>query len=743
MGNTNLKWGSSAAILGAVLSLTPGEARAQNAESSASEDTIIVTAQRREQRLQDVPFAINAIDGEALQERGIQNLQDLGGRTPGVYFQNINAAAPQIYIRGIGTQQYDNSAEPPVGVFVDEVPAVGFASVPSELFDVARIEVLRGPQGTLYGRNTIGGAINIVTNAPTRDFEAQAQADIGNYDLVRIRGAVSGPLTETLSARFSFVNSDRSNFSKNPVTGHGGNNDNSNAQRLRLEWKPTDRLVFDASIERSINDLAGAELKIRGTTNVGGLFVQSDPAPDAPYTTFSNEDGHQKRKLWNGSLRATYSFDGFDFTSITAYHWHDLDALRDLDSGPAPFIAMLELERGDQFTQELRLASTNQGSFRWLLGGFFYTSAYDRTETWEIGAFPHADLSAAFGLPSGSLFADYFNGRYDWTMNTKARSYALFGQVEFDLTSQVSIVAGLRYSKDRKEGSYSTASNAIVPFPAFLTTYSTNVERSWDSLDPAVTLNFQPNEDVLLYASFKQGYKSGGFQLRPPRAILAQTPYDPERVNAYEFGVKSQWLDRRITANLSVFHYDYEGLQVLGVTPGLPISLINNAASAKIDGAELELLARPNSRAELGISYAYLDARYGDYPEPAQPAPIQRKGNRLSRSPEHSVNAFAQYTLPIKDAGSVSFRLDYNWRSEIFFAANNTAVNRDGSVGLLNARLTYASPDDRWSLAAWATNLTKEVYCASNVPSVPSETASTCVVGAPRQVGATLTWKFK
>jgi iron complex outermembrane receptor protein len=721
----------AAAIFSAGTAAAQTGTAAETNEAGPAVEDIVVTAQRRSERLQDVPMAITALSSQQLEASGIKDLENIGGRTPGVYFKNLNVAQPQIYIRGIGTVQFDNSSEAPVGLFVDEVYIARHSAGLASLYDIDRIEVLRGPQGTLYGRNTIGGAINVITRDPTRDVSGEVEAEFGSYGAFRTRAAVGGPLSETLSARVAFATNDRKGWTRNTVTGKRSNDENNVAGRLKLLFEPSDgfRLKLSANYAR---DRGGAfEQEIKGTQNLGIAPSQVELTPDAPYVSQSNVDGYQNRRVWGTSIRAEADLsDSVSLTAITGYQDHVFDGLRDLDVGPIPLIRTKEDEAGDQFSQELRLASTGDTSLKWLVGAYYFTEDSVRTEQWTIGG--------VFPTPPFSLFA----GDYFWTYDGGITSYAAFGQMSYEFGDRFEVIAGLRYSRDRKSGAYLVSSNAALAVPSFVnptTGFAASVSDKWNSLDPAITLNFKPSETSLIYASYKTGFKSGGFQHRPSTALVAVTPFAPEDMKAWEFGAKTEWLDRRLVLNLSSFLYDYKDLQQLDLVPNTTITFTSNVGSARVRGAELEAIVRPATGVELSAGYSYLDAKYRDYVDSAG---IQRRGNYLNRAPKHSLNLAGQYAAEFADGSQLGFRLEYLWRDEVFFLQDNAPVNRDGPVGLLNGRIAFTSANESLTLSLLGTNLTKEVYCANQIVSVPSSFAATCVVGAPRQFSVNAKYRF-
>ncbi len=719
----------SAALLSAGMADTGWAQSATRAEEAptASDADIVVTAQRRSERLQDVPLSIAAFSSEQLATSGVKSLEQLADRTPGVFFKSLNPAMPNAAIRGIGTTQSDNSAEAPIGLFVDDVYVASFAAGPSSFFDVDRIEILRGPQGTLYGRNTIGGAINIITRDPTRDLQGSLEGEIGTYGAIRTRVALSGPLSDTLSARVAFATNNRDGWTRNATLNNRRTNDENNVgARLKLLYEPSDRLRLKVTADYSRDNQTDALAEIKGTFAFPIAPPRAEATPD-PYVSQSDLYGYDKRKLWSVSLKGEYALsDSVGLTTITAYRHHRSNILRDLDSTALPVIAANDTEKGDQFSQEVRLASAGDTPFKWLLGAYYFTADSSRREFWTIGG----------TLPQFAAV----QGNYGWPFKGGTDSYAAFGQASYALTEQFEVVAGLRYSHDKKDGTFRVFSTAPSPLGAFVSPpagFTAAVSKSWSSVDPAVTLNFRPNQDVLFYASFKTGFKSGGFQNRPSTLIAATTAYDPEDVKVYEGGIKSQWFDRKLTANLSLYHYDYRDLQQTVLKPNTAITVTDNVGKARIRGGELELAFRPTSQLSLNLGYAYNDAIYKDYIDGSN---VQRAGNRLSRAPKHMWNLAGEYTLPT-GLGDLAFRLEYIHQSRIFYTPDNAGVNQEAPYGLLNARIAL-STSDRLTVSVRGSNLTKTDYCANQATSIPSLTAARCWVGAPREFALNVAYRF-
>jgi iron complex outermembrane receptor protein len=727
----------------------PSVASMANAEEDGDVfviEEIIVSAQKRAERLQDVPIAIDAFGSDMIDALGINELQDLSEQSPGVFFKNLDVAQPQVFIRGIGTVQFDASSEQPVGIFIDEVYVARHTASTGSLYDIERIEVLKGPQGTLYGRNTIGGAINVVTRAPSDEFEGYGEVELGRFNMFNFSGAVSGPLIkDKLSARVAFSSRDRDGWTRNAVTGNYNNDENSNAIRAKLHYTPNDALEIDLSADYSKDRLAGLNQELKGTQSFPFAAPQTELTPDDPFTAHHSIDGFFNRNVWGMSGRVTYNMEDISITSITAYREHDLEAARDLDAGPAALLDIREFEKGNQFSQELRIASEYADSkINWLAGLFYFKEKADRTEIWPLASLLDITLPDFFAksigiVPNSTAVPAFFStqdfqGDYSWRLDNENKNFAAFGQVSFNIIDQVTITGGLRYSYEKKKGTHYIGTDAAVPFAAFVNpgpgwtggpvSLVVPVAKDWSSLDPSVTIDFRPFEDALFYASYKKGFKSGGFQHRPADAALAATPYDPESVEVYELGAKTQWFDRRLQLNASGFMYDYTNLQLLSLKPGSIVTFTDNVAAASIDGFELEAVAYPLAGVMLTAGYSYLDATYDRFIDSSG---IDRAGQNLPRVPKNTFNATAQYSFDVGDIGIMTIRGEYSWRDEIFFLPDNAEPNRDGPVSLFNASITFESPDERWKLSLWGKNLTDKVYAGNQIINVPSTSAATVI----------------
>ncbi|RME65484.1 MAG: TonB-dependent receptor, partial [Alphaproteobacteria bacterium] len=591
------------------------------------------------------------------------------------------------------------------------------------------------PQGTLYGRNTIGGAINVVSKAPDPDFGGVLKVGLGNFDSYLAAGTVTGGLGDTLSGRLSFSSSDRTGFTTNTLTGEHGNSDNTDAIRLKLSYLPTDSLdiLLMADYARIRNDGQIQEPAGEPPFFASPLVPSVPPSPD-PFAQDINEVGFTNRDVWGVASKIDWHTEALTLTSISSYRESHVGELRDLDSTTLQVWRHLIDEDSRQFSQELRFSSAEPGApmtlggrLNWILGFYYYYENTDRLDTYLFGA--------------DSLFA-FLNGRTAVTdtyfVGLKTQSLAVFGQASFDITDQLSLTAGARFTYDEKKGDIIATSTVFGP--SFVPNYAVPVNDDWHSFDPKVTLDYHVTDDFLAYATFSTGFKSGGYQYNAATAAIAAVPFNPEEVTAYEAGIKSQWADRRLQLNASGFYYDYKDLQLPIFVPlggGRGTNIISNAAQSTIKGVEVEMVALMTENLDVRAGYAFLDARYDKYVTLLG----DFSGNRMIRSPKHSANAVVQYRRTIADLGTATLRGEWAYTDDIFFEADEGARPFTSQKGyhLFNASLHLETTDGRWTASLWGKNLTDKTYLAT-VFALPQTPLLTYAL--PRTWGINLTWRY-
>jgi iron complex outermembrane recepter protein len=700
-------------------------------------DELIVTAQKREQRLQDVPISISAFDAISLETSGIESVDDIAFRAPGLTVARFNAVQPQIFIRGIGSTDQSASGDQSVGVFIDGVyiGRVGVSDL--DFFDLERVEVLRGPQGTLYGKNVVGGAINIITQRPADEFSARFELGAGNFSRRSVRALVTGPLNQEAAGKLTLSTVKRDGYAKSANTGKDLSDDDNITLRGQVLLTPWDNMDMLVTADFSRDRLAGNNRECLGEQFIffpwfapGSPFAGSPCSPD-PFVNEKSVDGYQDRDIYGVSVQLTRDTRFGELTSITAYREGDYDILEDFSGSDADLVVRHAVDEIEQWSQELRLADMAFGGrLTWMAGLYGYWAEIDRLENNDFSG-----NDVPLGLPAFGLSFNTF-----YFQRNRTTSNAMFGELSFGLSDTVNLTVGARYTYEQKLADIRT--EGFDPTGTFLVApYEVRAKKSWNSFTPKISLDWAITDDVMVYASITEGQKSGGFNGTAPSAEAAEIPFDEEQARQYEIGLKSEWFDRRLRANLTAFYIDYEDLQVFQLVEGGRL-IVDNAADATSQGYELELLARLTDGLTAQASYAYLDATYDEF---INEAGQDFSGNRLTRSPKNSYNIGLTQRAQLGANLGLLLHAEYSYRSRIFFNPDNWPLTGDDSLGLVNARVTLEFLRQNIDLSIWGSNLTDEVYVTQAIdgrgPFNLSQNAAG-VIGAPRMYGANLNWRF-
>jgi iron complex outermembrane recepter protein len=725
----------------------PSLAQTEPQAPGAGDGEIIVTAQRRSESLQEVPISITALSGDTLRKAGIQDTESLATLTPGLLVQR--SVVGKISIRGVGNENYTISGDPGVAVHSDGVYVARAAAGLFDLFDIERVEVLRGPQGTLYGRNATGGVINVLPNRPEKNFGARIAGEVTNYNGYRVDGMVNVPLADDLAVRVAVMRNSRDGFTTNTNAAArargfgdldskdvwafrgqfgttGGSpfemratieylDDNSNLPPYKYLNRPTALPTSDfggganAFLPRNLRVVnEGYELAIPGTTRGVG----------------TDEDVFKSRQLGIG-LHLKYDFGSVALSSITGFRSTQFNWLNDGDGADIFYVNYIQQDDTDQFSEEVQLTGGGD-RLEWLLGGYYFN---------ESG-------KSFIALPFTFGAALPFYIRIDGTAKTDA--IAGFGELRWKPTDRLKITVGARYSHEKRAAAYRYEINFGAPFVA-----NPDLKADFNAFTPRVVVNYEAVDDINIYASATRGFKSGGFNL-----LAIQPGFAPEKVWTYEAGIKTQFADRRITFNANVFYAKYDDIQV-GQIINLS-SVLTNAAKATLKGAEVEFSARPNNAIELGATLAYLDAKYdnfctGDPTRPTAPVstgctaanPIQLAGNRFPRAPEFTLTGTAAYTIPIAEGG-LTLRGDVRYQSKTYFTQfNRPEISQDGYT-VVNARLTYTGAEGRYSFGGFVNNLFDKTYFTEVLESgaFNPQLVAQAYVAPPRTYGVTASFKF-
>jgi len=688
-------------------------------------EEVIVTAQKRAENLQDVPIAITALTGAALQDRHISNIQDLDLAAPNLKTARAGGIS-YVFIRGIGNT-FLTGGDGSIAFNQDGVYFARHRAQVVGLYDLERVEVLRGPQGTLYGRNATGGSINVVSKRPSGETSGYFTVTGGNFARFNVEGAVGGSLSADsgTQGRIAMRIATHDGFGKEITSGAPVEDQNEKAIRGSLLQKFSD----DASLLLigdyfTANDHAGA-WHVFGTGRpdvpLTGLLL-GGKLPASFWDISSDSPPSRKVTVWGVNATLDWSIsDHVSFKSITAYRRSHSYDLSEYDGTNIVIAPGAQTEDADQFSEELHLRRT--GDRTDLMAGAYYLHEKQTEYDW-------------IRLP---LFDAYYGNNkvffiQDGTVPTDA--YALFGNAIFKLTSRTSITGGVRYSYEKRSsrGTFTVGIPGVSGVPI-------DTGKHWSAFTPKVSIEHHPADDVLLYASVGRGFKSGTFQ-----AGTLNPAINPEYVTSYELGIKSTLAGGRVRANVAAFYYDYTDLQVTTVRPG-PLVVVENAASARIDGLEAEIEAKLWEGAEASLNVAYLDSRFKKYlsidPVYAERGTQDLAGNQLPTAPKGQVSASLKQAIPLGERGSLTLQADIAWTDDVYFDAYNNANSLQKANTISNLRAGYSRDGSGWNAALWVHNLTNAKVIATSV--ISSDFMGYPRLGNykdPRTWGADVSYRF-
>lgn len=657
-------------------------------EYALKEITVTATKTGRT-KLQDTPIAITALTAADIAQSGITDIHGLMAETPGLDITQ-NGPYGEVYIRGIGSNNVFIGSDPDVSIYQDGVYIARPSSDFNNFLDVERVEVLRGPQGTLYGRNAVGGTINIISRKPDNQLQAKAQAGVGNYGKYDLQGYLSGPLAkDKLYASISVMREKHNGYIRNIFPGGNDLDDEDTwATRAQVRATPTDRL--DILLRGDYSSDTGAVATYQKLL----LPYPADPIVNSTLGDYHhvalNTRNSMDRKNYGVSGDITYTAsDALKLQSLTAYRQAHLVWSADTDGTTLAILNSNFHENQNQFSEEFN-ASGKVSRLTYVLGAYyFHENIYD------------IELIKRF-VPNNGVSIDPI-------VHTSA--WAGYGQVTYNLTSRFSATAGDRYTTETKNfiqdfGLISLASGAHIVGPL-----GYDLTHTYKASTPKYGLQFQADQDVLIYASATRGFKSGGYNNSTSNSING---FSPENLWSYEAGIKSDWMQHRLRVNGDVFYYNYTDLQVQAfIVPGT--ANITNAATAHVKGVELELQSEPLEGLNLGGTLAYLDATYSSYPQApiAGGATVNATGHYLDSAPKWAYSLHGQYTFPVIHHGSMFVRGEWSWRGTQYFTPDNSNVQSQPAYGLVNSSLGYDSPDGHWQAVLYGRNLTNRQYITS------------------------------
>ena len=692
------------AVLGSAI--LAGSSIAVNAEESVLEE-IIVTAQKRSESLMDVPVAVTAVNREALQAAGIADTGDIKFVTPGLVFDELNGF-PLYYIRGIGADFTQPGVNGSVAIYMDGVFQPLAQTSTQSLLDVEGIEVLKGPQGTLYGRNSTGGAINVRTRRPSEELTAEISAGVSNYSGWSTSAYVSGPITENLSGSIAASYSTRDPFIKENLG--GGQIDETDEEAVRIKLLHTWDNGAEAEILLSKADLEADEnssFQQLQNTALGLNFgiVTAGFFPNGVASDKQGEVGNDFPVFWSryfegGHFRLSVPFEGFDFQSLTGVQKFHTPAGVDFDATSAPIAFFFSDSYAETKSQEFQLTSTSDGNFQWV-AGLYYVEQYGAFNTLQVP-------TEGFGPPNtidGVLTRIYSSSTAD--------AYAGYAQGSYTYGSedQWRVTVGVRYSREDLELDATSISidglGTVATFP--------QADEEWTDTSGKITLDYT-TDNSLTYVTLSNGFKSGAYNLPAPGNLV---PVEPEDLTAIEVGHKHTFAGGRARAELAAFHYDYEDLQVQFITEQNSPTTLDNAESATVSGIELSLQALATDALQINAGLAYMfKNEYDEYQGAIfytdngfgnSSSPGDASGNELSHSPDLTLNFGATYDIDLHN-GRLQLTGNAYWSDEYFLEASNDTRAMQDSYAVVNASVNWISEDEDWTVSLWGKNITDEEY---------------------------------
>lgn len=700
-------------ILGSLLVLGgSGPLAAAAADDDQRIKEIVVTAQKVSSTLMETPAAVSAFDSEQLESAVIRDINDISMLEPNLIISQ--ELVSKVFLRGVGTENLTSGGDPGVALHVDGVYVARTSAANFDLYDIERVEVLKGPQGTLYGRNATGGAINIISRAPTNDFGGDARVEFGNYDHIRVGGTLNLPLVDNkLLGRINVVHSRRDGYTKNYTTGVPLDDEDLDAARLRLRYLPTDALAIDVTADYSDSDNRQAPFKImEEALSIFELppFDGYDPA-DRRHVAHDVEDVMDQRQK-GVAVEVNWDLGAASLTSVTGYRDTHFYSLFDGDSTDRNYQNFDDHSDFTQYSQELRLASGSPGPLRWVAGVYYFN---DR------------------GTSQVFIEVPGFGFNIDHQARLKTEAYAVFGQATYSITERLRLTAGLRYSNEERRARQTSDFGDGNP-PAFQ-----DMRRDDSAWTPKYGIEYSLDDGTLLYANLTKGFKSGGFVFNG-----FQPAYSPETVWVWDAGLKAGLFDGRMQARVAAFYYDYSNMQV-SVFENF-VGTIKNAADATIYGTEVEIAARPMAGLDVNLALSLLHTEYDEFvtQDPTMPSvpSIDLAGNHLPRSPDFSATLGIQYTQPLPTLGSLVYRVDYRHQDESYFNPFNRDRSRQESLDLLDARISLVSDDGSWELAAYGKNLGNKLYYTTILESAVEIGRPFGILAAPRTYGIQAAYHF-
>jgi iron complex outermembrane receptor protein len=697
-----------------LLGALPASAVAQQGDGAMLEE-ITVTAERREQSLQDVPLAVTAFSGDMVKEGGITGIADIALQTPNFTMGSFNTAESQLFLRGIGSTNDGPVSDPSVAVFIDDVYIGRPSGASTDLYDLERIEVLRGPQGTLYGRNAAGGAVNIFTKKPQHEFEAKAGVTVGDYSLFNLRGYINGSISDTVAGKLTANVRTRDGYAENITTGQDLEDDNTTSVRGQLLFTPSDTVDVLLGFDFTDIDNSG-DNRFLTNFDVEPIFPASQTDPQqAEIARFGNDprksshDEIQKseKTLWGLMARVDADLGWATLTSITSYReseaaWQQalVPLLADKDGGLGIFdVDDGADEEAEQVSQEFRLAGATD-KLNWV-GGLYY---------FDENVYKSERFVTYWGPATAPLNVIFNSGDVSFNMDGDTTSFAAFGQFTWDISETVALTLGARYTDDEKEQLSVAVSNEPIaglvwgiPLGPSGAPYRTSGKESWDKVTTRVSVDWDVTDDHMVYATYSEGFKSGSFNSHTSSPLIAAAPLLPEFATNREIGARTQWLDGRVRFNVTYFDLDYEDLQTWAL---IDFVLVADNAAAEVSGVETDFAVAFTENFGISGNLATLD---GKFTEGAN------AGNKLRKAPELTWSVSPNVSIPLQSGASLDIVATASYTDEYHMELDNDLRGLEPDETVIDASVKFTSADQRWDLTLWGKNLGDELYAVHHI----------------------------
>ena len=673
-------------------------------------DPITVTARRREESIQDVPLSVSAFDAQDLEQIQAQNIDSLQGAVPNLTIVQGRGSsnAVNVFIRGIGQPDALQTFDPGVGMYVDDVYYSRIQGALFGLYDIDHIEVLRGPQGTLYGKNSTGGAIKIVTREPGDSAEGKVELTAGNFGLFETKAYAATPINSTWGISAALMSTGNDGFVKDPVTGKGYNQNDTEAGRVKLVATPSDafKAVFTLDYTHQDNPLTlgNPEAPLIQTDFATGPRILRPVTPGKyDFKTRTSFGPDQGQKLVHKGIASNLTWnpdDAWTLKSITAYRKLTTKSFIDIDASEFSLGDVYVGVHQSQFSQELQ-AQYDNGSDLQATYGLYYLRE-------KLPSNQLAFADSLFALATNKIT---FLRTIDDDLSTN--SYAGYGQINYTFADSWTLGAGLRYTREQKDYQRTTSAIFGVPFQGSNNTVALDTDKSWGALTPSLSLQKEFSDHMMGYVSANRGFKSGGFNGRANAAAEAAKPeYDPEYVWTYEAGLKTSSADGKLVGNFSVFHSDYQDFQarvsgeVVGSFP------VINAAKLSIQGAEFEGIALIGEGTRLSAQIGWLHARYDEFNDPrvATTPALANLHDNVPFSPDWTARVAASHTFYLNDAGSFTVGGDYSFRDKAYLSVDNREALSQSAFGIAGLYGIWDSSSMKWQVRGGVRNLTDKVY---------------------------------